>query len=521
MSAFWLANLDPASAWAHFSWQDFAENRPSPHAVVILPIHGIADHGLGLPLDAEEIVGTHLARLACENARATVDLRVLPPLRVGPAPYPHTFFGIDPETAHDHIREIASAVRAAGFGKLVFFVSSPWHKEFIDAASRDVRVEFGLQTFLIHLSGLGLDFHPASDRRGEAQAAVAFVQGQPARPTTRPAEIFDATFRPGNFRQAAPLSPNSSHDGRAIVQTAADHLTRLLGEIAARKPLGGDAQMGSVRLASAWANKTFNTITSDAPQLFAGGYRSRYLPALTRGELEAWPDKERTLVIVPIGAIEQHGPHLPVGVDAMLGQAWLAHALPRLPSDARVLVAPPITYGKSNEHLDFPGTVSVSGKTLRRLLHAYATQLHALGFHHLAILNTHGGNSAVIVYTLRELQTSPGLRAGMLNIPFKPDISAQEREYGFHAGEWETSLLLAIAPEFVRMEKAVCEYPARIDDPGQLRPENAPAIFSWTTADISRSGVMGDATLATPDKGAHWLDAASTVLAQRIVELLP
>ncbi len=522
MSAFWLANLDPTSAWAHFSWQDFANLPARPHAVVVLPVHGLADHGMGLSLDAEEIAGTHLLRKACERSRDAIGLRVLPPLRFGLAPYPHTFFGIDPETAHDHIREIASAVRTAGFGKLVFFVTSPWHKEFIDAASRDVRVEFGIQTFLIHLNGLGLDFHPASERRAESQAAAAFLQARPAAPASRTAEILDASFRPGNFRQPAPLAPNPAIDGEAIIRDASERLAGLLREIAARTPLNADAGSSEPLkpLPSATASEPIRA-AAQAPVLFASAYRSRYLPALTRDELDAWPNKENTLIILPTGAIEQHGPHLPVGVDAMLGQAWLTHALSKLPAGARVLVAPPITYGKSNEHLDFPGTVSISGKTLRRLLHAQAAQLHALGFRHLAILNTHGGNSAVLVYTLRELQTTPGLRAGMLNIPFKPDISAQEREYGFHAGEWETSLLLAIAPEFVRMNKAICEYPAHLDDPGELRPENAPAIFSWTTADISHTGVMGDATLASVEKGVRWLDAASTVLAQRITELLP
>jgi creatinine amidohydrolase len=187
-----------------------------------------------------------------------------------------------------------------------------------------------------------------------------------------------------------------------------------------------------------------------------------------------------------------------------------------------VLVAPPITYGKSNEHLGFAGTVTVSAKTLRRLLLALAAQLHALGFRHFAVLNTHGGNSSVLVYTLREIQAAyDDAHAGMLNFPYKPDLSSQEKEYGFHAGEWETSLLLGCAPALVKMERAVCEYPAHLDDPGELRPENAAAIFSWIAADISKSGVMGDATKATREKGAHWLDAASTALARRITELLP
>jgi creatinine amidohydrolase len=368
---------------------------------------------------------------------------------------------------------------------------------------------------VINLSGLALDFHPASDRRAHVQALAAHLLGEKNLTPTRPGDIADATFRPGQFRQPSPLALDASLDGASLLRDASHHLARLLSEIDARAPLGRTDHRSPKNIPAPAA--TLSATTAHFP----AAYRDRYLPALTRNALEALPDKARTLVIIPTGAIEQHGHHLPVGVDAILGQAWLAHALPKLPATARVLVAPPITFGKSNEHTGFPGTVTVSAKTLRRLLLALATQLHALGFRHLALLNTHGGNSAVLVYTLREIQTTLGLRAGMLNFPYKPDLSAQEAEYGFHGGEWETSLMLGCSPELVRMDKALCEFPARLDDPGQLRPENAPAIFSWISSDISKTGVMGDATKATREKGLHWLDAASTALARRIVELLP
>jgi creatinine amidohydrolase len=246
----------------------------------------------------------------------------------------------------------------------------------------------------------------------------------------------------------------------------------------------------------------------------------RYLPALTREELEQLPNKEHALVIVPTGAIEQHGHHLPVGVDAILGQAWLENVLPRLKPDAPVYVAPPLTYGKSNEHAAFAGTLSLTTSTFRRLLLAVATQLKALGFRQLAVLNTHGGNSAVLVYSLREIQTTLGLRAGVLGWPYKPEQTPQEAANGFHAGEWETSLMLAAADELVDMTKAVCEYPAELSALGELRPESAPATFSWATEDVSVSGVMGDATSATAEKGQRWLNAQSAALARRIEQLL-
>jgi creatinine amidohydrolase len=512
MGMTWLANADFDTAWAHASWLDFEEATAKERQVVILPVHGFCDHGLGLALDSEEVVGSEILHHAVLQLKAVVAVRVLPPLRFGLAPYAASLFGIDPETAHDLVQEIAAGVKAAGSRKLVFFVTSPWQAEFMDAASRDVRVDLGLQTFVINLSGLGLSFHPTSDSRGTLQAVAAHLLGKAPGPLS-PGQAVEPDFRPGRWDRPPPVDPAPAVDPTAVLTGAGAHLARLLTEIEACASLDGRLAHRPVTLP--WAPAQRHLM---APALWPS-YRDRYLPALTREEIDALPDKAHALVIVPTGAIEQHGPHLPVGVDAILGQAWLETALPQLDPATPVWVAPALTYGKSNEHLDFRGTLSISGRTLRRLLLALATQLHRLGFRQIAILNTHGGNSAVLVYTLREIQVQLSLRAGMIGQPYRPPLSAQEAQYGFHAGEWETSLMLAAAGETVRMERAVVEYPARIDDTGELRPENAPAIFSWVTRDISRTGVMGDATAATVVKGRVWLAEAGRALADRIQSL--
>jgi creatinine amidohydrolase len=247
-------------------------------------------------------------------------------------------------------------------------------------------------------------------------------------------------------------------------------------------------------------------------------YRARYLPGMTPRQIAALPDKDRAPVLVATGAIEQHGRHLPVAVDALMGQAWLALALERLPPGASAYVAPPITIGKSNEHTGFPGTLMISQATLRSLLLATARQAAAWGFRRLAVLNTHGGNTAVVVTVLREIRATFGLRAGLLRPAYDPGISAQEAAYGMHAGEVETSWMLALAGSRVRMERAACEYPARREDPGRLRPELAPATFAWATKDFSVSGVLGDATIATAEKGARWLELGAAATAAAIAE---
>lgn len=246
-------------------------------------------------------------------------------------------------------------------------------------------------------------------------------------------------------------------------------------------------------------------------------YRSRYLPAMTREQIAALPDKAWAPLILPTGAIEQHGPHLPVSVDAFLGQVWLSQALLRLPQGASCYVAPPVTVGKSNEHTGFAGTLVISKDTLRELVMCVARQAKSWGFGSLAILNTHGGNISVLRYVVQEIREAFGLRICFLNGYENLGLSEQEDTYGFHAGELETSLMLAAIPHLVKMNLASCEFPARIADPGELRPEAAPATFSWATKDISRSGIMGDATVATAEKGLRWLEIGSSRIAGQIL----
>jgi creatinine amidohydrolase len=248
-------------------------------------------------------------------------------------------------------------------------------------------------------------------------------------------------------------------------------------------------------------------------------YRDRYLPAMTPRQIAALPDKDRAPVVLTTGAIEQHGPHMPVAVDALMGQVWLSLALARLPLGTSCYVAPPITIGKSNEHTGFPGTLMISRDTLRSQVLAIARQIHAWGFRTLAVINTHGGNVPVLVPTLREIRVLYGLRAGILPSSPVAGLSPQEATFGIHAGEVETSWVMAAAGRFTDPSKAVCEYPARIEDAGEVRPVAAPALAAWMSKDVSLSGVMGDATAATAEKGERWLEAGAAAYAAAIVEL--
>ena len=248
-------------------------------------------------------------------------------------------------------------------------------------------------------------------------------------------------------------------------------------------------------------------------------HRDRYLPAMTARRIASLPDKERAPVILATGAIEQHGPHLPLAVDSLMGQVWLSLALARLPAGVSCYVAPPVTIGKSNEHTGFPGTLMISRGTLRSQVLAVARQVRAWGFRSLAVINTHGGNMPVLVPTLREARSMFGLRAAILAPVPTDGLSAQEAAFGIHAGEVETSWILAAAPHLVDMAKAACEYPARIEDPGCLRPVSAPGLVAWASKDLSRSGIMGDAAAASREKGEKWLERGARGYAEAIARV--
>lgn len=242
---------------------------------------------------------------------------------------------------------------------------------------------------------------------------------------------------------------------------------------------------------------------------------SRNFALLNWKQVDALP-RESTLLILPTAAIEQHGPHLPLATDTLINHLLLGHALKKLPGDLPVYALPPVHYGKSNEHLGFPGTLAVSAATFMAVLRDLGASISSAGFKKLALYNTHGGNTSLIDVMARDLRAELGLRTFALHgsggIPFE-GLSAQERAYGFHAGEVETALLLAAVPELVDRSAYTVNYIADVNKPELLRPENAPAVFAWLTRDIAPSGVLGDPRPATPENGARWIEEAATRLA--------
>ena len=233
-------------------------------------------------------------------------------------------------------------------------------------------------------------------------------------------------------------------------------------------------------------------------------------------------DKAEGVVILPIGAIEQHGPHLPTITDTLQVTYVLDATLARLPAEVKAWALPPLNYGKSNEHTGFPGTISLSATTLLAVLHDIADSVKAAGFQRLAFLNGHGGNLALLEVAARDIRArtnllcfclQPGL---FVNPPFP--ITAEEQRFGFHAGELETSLMLALAPALVQMDKATRHFAPF--------PESTTPLFffgaastAWLSRDWSPTGVFGDATLGTAEKGHAIIEAAAERLAALIIAI--
>jgi creatinine amidohydrolase len=220
-------------------------------------------------------------------------------------------------------------------------------------------------------------------------------------------------------------------------------------------------------------------------------------------------DPERTIAILPVAATEQHGPHLPVMTDTAIADGMLAILRKRLPPDLRVLVLPVQAVGKSNEHILSPGTLSLSAETLLRVLVEIGECVHRAGLRKIVLANSHGGNASVISTATRELR----VRFGMLAVATHwrwfglPEgmYDAVEAKHGIHAGDIETSLMLEFRRELVRRDKAVNFLSSAIAIEKEfkyLTPAGTHA-FGWIAQDLNVEGAVGNAAIATAEKGAR------------------
>ncbi len=233
----------------------------------------------------------------------------------------------------------------------------------------------------------------------------------------------------------------------------------------------------------------------------------RFFPYLTWQQIAQMPDKEKVVIVQPLGSIEQHGYHLPLIVDIAISTAIIGKTLAQLPSEIAVFSLPPLPYGKATEHLDFPGTISLSTNTLSSILLDISHSIYRSGFRKLILWNAHGGQPQILELVARDLRNE---YRDFLVFPFftwrVPEMrilagelfTDQENLLGIHGGDAETSLMMAIMPDRVLFDRAVCEYP-------QIRQTHlsieGDLPIPWVTSDLSVTGTIGDATTATKEKG--------------------
>lgn len=234
------------------------------------------------------------------------------------------------------------------------------------------------------------------------------------------------------------------------------------------------------------------------------------------------------VAVLPVAAVEQHGPHLPLSVDTTLVEGVIESSLPHLPDALEVLFLPTQAVGKSNEHMRFPGTLTLSAETLIRLWTEIGESVARAGVRKLVLFNAHGGQVSVMDIVARDLRARCEMMVWSVNwfgLPLGPEVdglfSKEEHRFGIHAGDVETSMMLALRPQFVEMAQAR-DFRSSSQDRAERFPilgNGRTAKLGWLMQDYNAMGAAGNAAAATADKGRAVVEAAGRQLALLLQEV--
>ncbi|MFN3254267.1 MAG: creatininase family protein [Ilumatobacter sp.] len=229
-----------------------------------------------------------------------------------------------------------------------------------------------------------------------------------------------------------------------------------------------------------------------------------------------------SIIVQPLGAVEQHGPHLPFNTDLLIADRVADAAVRSVGADLDVWLLPPLAYTKSNEHAWSSGTIWLSATTLLAVLDDIGRCIATTGARKLVFLNGHGGNSALVGVANREIRLAHGLMTFLAHPGVPPDqggeSAASELGMGIHGGADETSLMLHLAPELVDMSVATRNVPESLTTFDQVR-FGGKVGFGWLSDDFGPDGHIGDPTGASADRGAEIFGAAVSAFSDALAEI--
>jgi creatinine amidohydrolase len=239
-------------------------------------------------------------------------------------------------------------------------------------------------------------------------------------------------------------------------------------------------------------------------------------------------DPARAVAVLPLGATEQHGPHLPLQVDTCLVEGVMQAALNQLSASDPVWVLPTQTVGYSVEHQSYPGTLTYSPQTLIAMWCDIGLSVQRAGVKKLLLLNSHGGNVSLMDIVARELRVHGVLvySASWYNLPLDEStlavFPAHEHRFGIHGGDIETSMMLALRPDLVDMSQAqnFASTSQERADQYDILGNGKSAKLGWHIQDYNVHGAVGNAAAATAQKGQALIDSAAQQLARLLQELM-
>ncbi|MFD2654856.1 creatininase family protein [Gracilibacillus thailandensis] len=250
-------------------------------------------------------------------------------------------------------------------------------------------------------------------------------------------------------------------------------------------------------------------------------FEKRFLARLSTEEVKQLP-KDDALIVLPIGAVEQHGPHMPIYTDTLIAEGVLMEAFEHFAEVDNIWLLPPLPYGKSTEHIGMAGTITLSAATLQSVVMDIAKSVSDSGFKRLVLFNSHGGNHDLLNMISREVRIETGMMVFRLNSSdgnlLTDLIPEKERVFGIHGGDVETSMVLDIKGNWVNMEQSPVDFVSLPEDIQYLYLKGS-CYFAWVINDISATGMAGDATRATVEKGKEINQRAGKYIAEALKEM--